>query len=83
MDAMKPLDEAMKRAADAHARKAVLRSGGVECLEAAIASLAADGWELKPRTPTNEMHLAGDRAYRSPAAIWLAMFDAAPKGREG
>jgi hypothetical protein len=32
------------------------------------------------REPTNEMHRAGDRAYQSPAAIWIAMIDEALRG---
>jgi len=48
-------------------------------VEAAIKFLELAGWVCVPKVQTNEMHIAGDRAYQSPAAIWLDMLATAPR----
>lgn len=85
---MKPLDEAMRRAAHEVAvfrnvRSATLSSE--ELLAKALASLAADGWVLVPRVATEDMLAIGKIAAVTTHRVdqvYESMVAAAPKPGE-
>lgn len=76
---MKPLDEALRRAAQAADRVRVLRTSTQEQIQAALASLARDGFVLVPREATEDMLATGkiaavtthrvDQVYESMVAV--------------